>query len=93
MTAKTTSKNSEAAQNKDIGRKGAVSLTDTAIDHFKSVLADADATDTAKSNAANGLASIDRQRGKQMAGVIHRLSRAELTQEIDRMRAIMADLG
>jgi hypothetical protein len=70
----------------------AVSLTDEAIAHFKLVLRSEDATDTAKTNAANGLAQIDRQRAKGLEGTIHRLTRSELTQEISRMQALLAHL-
>lgn len=62
-------------------------LTGIAIAHFRAVLADPDATDTAKSNAANGLAAIDRQQRKA-EGQIHRLSRQQITAEIARVMAL-----
>ena len=68
----------------------AVSLTQMAIDHFKLVLSDPDATDTAKTSAANGLAQIERQMDKALKGSIHRLDRSELLAEIARIKAKLA---
>lgn len=68
----------------------AVSLTQMAIDHFKLVLSDPDATDTAKTSAANGLAQIERQMDKAVKGSIHRLDRSELLAEISRIRQKLA---
>lgn len=61
-----------------------------ALDFWRAVLDDDKASDTLKANAANGLAQYDRQRKQALAGSIHRLSRSELTQEIARVRSLLA---
>lgn len=81
----------DANKEKGNGGDGAENLTlsEIAIQHFTSVLKDKKASDTAKTSAANGLAQIDRQREKAQAGVVHRLTRAELCAEIKRVREMV----
>jgi hypothetical protein len=53
------------------------------------VLSDPDASDTAKASAANGLASHDMRMWTANKGQIIRMSRADLTQEIARIRQLL----
>lgn len=90
MSDTTDDTHAQAQENTAISEGKAVSLTQLAIDHFKLVLSDPDATDTAKTNAANGLAQIERQMDKALKGSIHRLDRSEILAEITRIRQQLA---
>lgn len=81
-----------AGEQEDIAEQEdrAISLTDLAVNHFKSTLRDPQATDTAKTSAANGLAQIERQMDKALKGQIHRLDRSELLAEIARIKTKLA---
>lgn len=64
-------------------------LADVALTHWRNVLKDPQASDTAKDSAAKGLAGHERQRSGAASGQIHRMSRAELTHEIARVRDML----
>lgn len=80
-------------QKKDASGEGQVSGVALAVQHWESVLRDDNATDTAKSNAASGLARLAQDEEQRRAGKIHQMDRRELLAEIARTREALGDLG
>lgn len=78
------------AQEKLTEGEGAVSAVALAVAHWQSVLLDEKASDTAKANAANGLARFGQAEMERNAGRLHQLTRAELQSEITRVRTELA---
>lgn len=61
-----------------------------ALEHWRNVLSDPDASDTAKANAASGLARLGLAEQEREGGKIHRLTRRQIQAEIARTRAKLA---
>lgn len=85
--------NQQQFQKKDKSEGGQVSGVALAVQHWENVLRDDDATDTAKSNAASGLARLAQDEEQRRAGKIHQMDRRELLAEIARAREALGDLG
>lgn len=60
-----------------------------ALAYWRKVLRDGEASDTAKDSAAKGLAAYDRQQKQALAGSIIKMTRSEITNEINRVKALL----
>lgn len=74
----------------DEGAFSTVSDTDRALAHFRQILADPEATQSAKSNAASELAKIDQRQGRPDVQEVSKMSRGYLVAEIERVRAVVS---
>lgn len=67
-------------------RVSSAAALQAALDHWTQILQDDEASDTAKMNAANGLARFGRAELAGHGGQIHQMSRDELQEEIQKVR-------